>query len=236
VVREHGGTLFQQIFWSWNGAPANIVGQRWNANTEPFQQITSYALVDPRTVYFLAQIAPKRRIWHQKSLKNFRGLHPILPPQPFPKIKIYHYTPAHMWLLYWKYWTDLAGILQRLLFAYPALCYKGGILGISESMVTLFLCSPAFELPCNNKLILWLIVPNSEHTFFSIASVVKLSAKFEPLQDYHIERPPSFGCSAICCVLHLNCSSWGLSSPFNFSLCLIYHLKYLLSLSVLQQD
>ena len=44
VVRERGGTPFPQIFWSRNGAPANIVGHRWNANTEAFRQITSYSL------------------------------------------------------------------------------------------------------------------------------------------------------------------------------------------------
>ena len=44
VVRERGGTLFQQIFWSRNGAPANIVGHRWNANTEAFRQIMLYSL------------------------------------------------------------------------------------------------------------------------------------------------------------------------------------------------
>ena len=43
VVRERGGTPFWQIFWSRNGAPANIVGHRWNANTEAFRQITSYS-------------------------------------------------------------------------------------------------------------------------------------------------------------------------------------------------
>jgi len=32
VVRERGGTPFRQIFWSRNGAPANIVGHRWNAS------------------------------------------------------------------------------------------------------------------------------------------------------------------------------------------------------------
>jgi len=41
VVRERGGTPFRQLFWSGNGAPANIVGHRWNANTEAFRQITS---------------------------------------------------------------------------------------------------------------------------------------------------------------------------------------------------
>ena len=39
MVREGGGTPFRQIFWSRNGAPANIVGHRWNANTEAFRQI-----------------------------------------------------------------------------------------------------------------------------------------------------------------------------------------------------
>jgi len=42
AVRELGGTLFRQIFWSRNGALANIAGHRLNANTESFQQITSY--------------------------------------------------------------------------------------------------------------------------------------------------------------------------------------------------
>ena len=42
VVRERDGTPFRQIFWSRNGAPATIVGHRWNANTDAFPQITSY--------------------------------------------------------------------------------------------------------------------------------------------------------------------------------------------------
>jgi len=78
--------------------------------------------VDPRSVYFLAQIAPKCGIWHQKPKKIIRGCqreeaspsraHPqhgytpwpctgaqapsLLGPRsrkPFPQIKIYHYTP-----------------------------------------------------------------------------------------------------------------------------------------------
>ena len=44
LVQERGGTPFRQIFWSPNGAPANIFGHRWNANTEAFRQITSYSL------------------------------------------------------------------------------------------------------------------------------------------------------------------------------------------------
>ena len=45
VVWERGGTPFRklQIFWSRNGAPANIVGHRWNV-TKAFRQITSYSL------------------------------------------------------------------------------------------------------------------------------------------------------------------------------------------------
>jgi len=33
-VRERGGTPLRQKFCSRNGAPANIVGHRWNVNTE----------------------------------------------------------------------------------------------------------------------------------------------------------------------------------------------------------
>ena len=112
VVRKRGGTPFRQIFWSQNGAPANIVGHRWNANTEAFRQITS---VTARTRDLASKI----------SKKNFSGWHPGRPqregatpsrtqPQhgytpcagaqappllgprsrkPFPQIKIYHYTP-----------------------------------------------------------------------------------------------------------------------------------------------
>ena len=37
--------------------------------------------VDPRSVYFLAETAPKRGIWHQKSQKNFPK---VIPPDPLP--------------------------------------------------------------------------------------------------------------------------------------------------------
>jgi len=40
VVRERGGAPFRQILWSRNGAPANVVGHRWNANTEAFRQFS----------------------------------------------------------------------------------------------------------------------------------------------------------------------------------------------------
>ena len=41
VVPEGGGALFRQIFLSRNGAPANIVYQRRNADTAAFRQISS---------------------------------------------------------------------------------------------------------------------------------------------------------------------------------------------------
>jgi len=41
VVPEHGGAPFRQIFLSRNGAPANIVYHRRNADTAAFWQISS---------------------------------------------------------------------------------------------------------------------------------------------------------------------------------------------------
>ena len=94
VVRERGGTPFLQIFWSRNGAPANIVGHRWNANTEAFWQITSYSLGWPSIILFSGPNCPKCGIWHQKSQKiSGGGLHPRTPSigggEPIP-----HTPPA----------------------------------------------------------------------------------------------------------------------------------------------
>ena len=61
VVRERGGTPFRQIFWSRNGAPVNIVGHIWNANTEAFQQITSYSLGWPSISLFSGPNCPQTR-------------------------------------------------------------------------------------------------------------------------------------------------------------------------------
>ena len=61
VVRERGGTPFRQIFWSRNGTPANIVGHRWNANTEAFWQITSYWLGWPSISLFSGPNCPQTR-------------------------------------------------------------------------------------------------------------------------------------------------------------------------------
>ena len=41
VVPERGGAPFRQIFFSRNGAPANIVYHRRNADTAAFRQISS---------------------------------------------------------------------------------------------------------------------------------------------------------------------------------------------------
>jgi len=79
VVRERGGTPFLQIFWSRNGAPANIVGHRWNANTEAFWQITSYSLGWPSIILFSGPNCPQTRDLASKISKNFRGVTPLDP-------------------------------------------------------------------------------------------------------------------------------------------------------------
>jgi len=85
VVRERGGTHFRQIFWSRNGAPATIVGHRWNANTEALRQITLYSLGWPSISLFSGLNSPKRGIWHQKSPKKISGGDtPGPPPAPTP--------------------------------------------------------------------------------------------------------------------------------------------------------
>jgi len=51
--------------------------------------------VDPRSVYFLAQIAPKRGIWHQKSQKKFQGVTSQCEgATPFRTHSQYGYTPC----------------------------------------------------------------------------------------------------------------------------------------------
>ena len=58
---------------------ANIVGHRWNANTEVFRQITLYSLGWPSMSLFSVPNCPQMRIWHQKSPKKFRGWYPRTP-------------------------------------------------------------------------------------------------------------------------------------------------------------
>jgi len=70
VVRERGGTPFRQIFWSRNGAPANIVGHRWNANTEAFQQITSYSSGWLSISLFSGLNCPPNAVFGIKNLKK----------------------------------------------------------------------------------------------------------------------------------------------------------------------
>ena len=72
-MRERGGTPFRQIFWIRNGAPANIVGHIGGKLT------LKRSGKSRRSVYFLAQIAPKRGILHQKSPKNFPRVTPRYP-------------------------------------------------------------------------------------------------------------------------------------------------------------
>ena len=74
VVRERGGTPFRQIFRSRNGAPANIVGRRWNANTEAFRQITSDRVLVRLTLdQFISwpKLPPNAGFGIKKSKKTF---------------------------------------------------------------------------------------------------------------------------------------------------------------------
>jgi len=81
VVRERGGTPFRQIFWSRNGAPANIVGHRWNANTEASRQITSYSLGWPSISLFSGPNCPQTRNLASKISKKISWGDTSRPPQ-----------------------------------------------------------------------------------------------------------------------------------------------------------
>jgi len=63
VVRERGGTALRQISLA-TGGTLTLKRSGKSRGTRS---------VDPRSVYFLAQIAPKRGIWHQKSQKKISG-------------------------------------------------------------------------------------------------------------------------------------------------------------------
>jgi len=71
VVRERGETPFRQIFWSRNGAPANIVGHRWNA--EAFRQITSYSVRLTPISLFSGRNCPQTRDLASKISKKISG-------------------------------------------------------------------------------------------------------------------------------------------------------------------
>jgi len=76
VVWERSGTPFRQIFWSRNGAPATVVGHTWNANTEAFQQITSYSLGWPSISLFSGPNCPQTRDLASKISKKIPGVTP----------------------------------------------------------------------------------------------------------------------------------------------------------------
>jgi len=71
VVQERGGKYFGagKALWQISLATGGTLTLKRTGKSRR----TRY--VDPRSVYFLAQIAPKCGIWHQKSKKNF-------PPTP----------------------------------------------------------------------------------------------------------------------------------------------------------
>ena len=98
MVRERGGTPFRQIFWSRNGAPANIVGHSWNSNTEAFRQITSYSLGWPSISLFSGPNCPQTLDLASKISKKFSGVtspDPLSgrgqpPPAPTPSTATRH--------------------------------------------------------------------------------------------------------------------------------------------------
>ena len=79
VVRERAGTPFRQIFRSRNGAPANIVGHRWSANTEALRQIMSYSLNCPRTRDLVSKISKKISGGDTPGPLSGRGRPPLAP-------------------------------------------------------------------------------------------------------------------------------------------------------------
>jgi len=80
VVRERGGTPFRQILGAGTALRqiSLATGRTLTLKRSGKSRRTRY--VDPRSVYFLTQIAPKRAIRHQKSLKISGGDTPG-PPQ-----------------------------------------------------------------------------------------------------------------------------------------------------------
>ena len=83
VVRERGGTPFRQIFWGRGTALRQISLATAGGTLTPKSSGKSRRTrwVDPRSVYFLALIAPKRGIWHQKSPKKIYEGDTPGPPQ-----------------------------------------------------------------------------------------------------------------------------------------------------------
>jgi len=96
-VRERGGTPFRQIFWSGNGAPANIVGHRWNANTEAFWQIRSYVRLTLDQFIFWPKL-PSNAGFGIKNVKKISGGNTPGPSaggdDPLPHQLQHGYTPC----------------------------------------------------------------------------------------------------------------------------------------------
>jgi len=144
VVWERSGTPFRQIFWSRNAAPANIVGHRWNADTEAFWQITSYLLGWPSISLFSGPNCPQTQdlaskistgggdplphpAQHGYTPCAWAQAPPLLGPRsrkPFPQIKIYHYTPGQGCLLnHFSHSLQLTFVI--------CVIYTEGMLGVS---------------------------------------------------------------------------------------------------------
>ena len=72
---------FWQIFWIQNSAAANIVGHRWNANTEALRQITPYSLGWPSISLFSGPNCRQTRDLASKISKEISGGDTPGPPE-----------------------------------------------------------------------------------------------------------------------------------------------------------
>ena len=72
VVRERGGTLFRQIFWSQNSAPADI-GHRWNANTSVLANHVVLVMLTLDQFIFWPKLPPSAGFGIKNLKKKFSG-------------------------------------------------------------------------------------------------------------------------------------------------------------------
>jgi len=115
VVRKRGGTPFRQIFCSRNGSPANIVANHVVLVRLTLDQFIFWPKLPPNAGFCIKNLRekisggdtpepPQREggdpLPHSlpARLQAVRGAQapPLLGPRsrkPFPKIRIYHYTP-----------------------------------------------------------------------------------------------------------------------------------------------
>ena len=162
MVRERGGTPFRQIFWSRNGAPANIVGHRWNANTEAFRQITPYSLGWPSISLFSGPNCRQTRDLASKISKEISGGDTPGPPEregatPSRTYTQHGYTPcAGAQALPLLGPRSRKPFLQVKIYHYTHVCMSVRV-HISRSR-----CCDSVKYVCNLLPILWMTTSSSK--------------------------------------------------------------------------